>query len=68
MEFLGEPKRGNPLGKPKGAVSHPELYILFNMGYTIKQIMALNFKPAMVYSYHRKYIIAKEKIAKLIAY
>jgi hypothetical protein len=42
-------------GEPKGSKSHPELLLLFHMGYSSKQLMYMGFKISSVYSYHKRY-------------
>ena len=56
----------NRKGKPVGAKSHPELYILFNMGMDTKQIIKMGYRPPIVYRYHKKYEDAKELIKKML--
>jgi len=52
-----------PDGRPKGATSKPELYILMHMGYKPKQLIQMGFKPAMVYNYSHKYKAILERLA-----
>ena len=56
----------NRLGKPPGAKSHPELYLLFQMGLKTTDIIAMGFSKGMVYRYHKKYEAAKLELSKLL--
>jgi hypothetical protein len=55
-----------PDGRPKGATSKPELYILMHMGYKPKQLIQMGFKPAMVYNYSHKYKAILERLAVIL--